>query len=209
MIPTLLPLLPLGVYLWGWLEQAARPLPRRTLRFAGALAVLLYAGSSLALLGLYLSEPRAPVSSPAGTLWVPRPTARLWNEILDYARAEVPDEDPVFVYPYFPIFYFLTGLDHATRFVDLRPGSPGRGAEDEIIEELERQRVKVVFYFSGAQYPGIERWNEAYPRLQHYLETHFERVREFRGLLGSYAEVRRRRVPKRTERDEAQVRSES
>ena len=200
MVPTLLPLLPLAVYLEWRAQQALRPTLRTGLRIAGIALLALYAGASLTALGLYLSVPRAPVPSSAGTLWLHRSTAQVWNELFDYVRAEIPDGEPVFAYPYFPLLYFLTPHPHATRFVDLRPGSPGPDAEDEIIEAVEREQVKFVFYFVGTQYPGIEPWAEAYPRLQRYFESHFERIHEIRGAFGTYAEVRRRKVPEREQR---------
>ncbi len=193
MVPTLLPVLPLGLYLEWRAEAALHPLLRTGLRIACAALASLYVAGSLAMLGLYLGVPRAPVPSAAGTLWLPRQTARAWNDLLDIVRAEIPEGEAIFAYPYFPMLHFLTGHPPATRFVDLRPGSPGPGAEDEIIEALERREVQFVLYFSGAQYPGIEPWVEAYPRLQRYLETRFEPLHEVPGEFGTFAEIRRRK----------------
>jgi len=194
MVPTLLPLLPLAVHLVSQAEEAARPRARAAIRLAAGGLLALYASASVAALALYLRIPRAPVPSPAGTLWMPRATARLWNDILGFVRERVPEGQAIFAYPYFPLLYFLAGRDHATPFVDLRPGSPGAGAEDEIIEGLERSRVEFVFYFVGSQYPSIEPFHEAYPRLARHLETRFEAVRDFVGPFGTYAEVRRRKA---------------
>ncbi len=203
MTPTLLPLLVLTVFL-GYRAAAGSTWVARGLgRWLGAGAVSVYLAASLSGLILYLSIPRAPVHTARGTVWVDRLTARLWNEIFDHLDTEMSDHDRIFAVPYFPILYFLMGLEHPTRFVDLRPGSPGWEAEDEIVSTLEREEIEFVLYAVGSQYPAIESFESAYPRLHRYILTRFELEREFLGPFGPYAEVRRRKpVPASAGADE-------
>ena len=58
---------------------------------------------------------------------------------------------------------------------------------------LEREEVDFVLYTVGSQYPGIERFENAYPRLHRYLVTRFEVDHIFQGPLETYAELRRRK----------------
>jgi hypothetical protein len=193
MMPTLLPLVPLVLYV-GWrLDEGARGRWRLVLRVAGATLVLGYGAVSFGALSVYLGVPREPVRTSAGTLWLPRDNARRWNAVFEYLRERVPEGAPVFTVPYSPMLHFLTGYDHPTRYTDLRPGSPGPAAEDEIMQRLERESVQWVAYFPGTQFPAIERWESAYPRLQRYVEARFERQRSFPGPFGTFAEVWRRR----------------
>jgi hypothetical protein len=72
---------------------------------------------------------------------------------------------------------------------------PGTEAEDEIIAQLERERIQFVLYASGVEYPGIERFESAYPRLHRYIENQYELDRDFAGAFGPYAEFLQRRAP--------------
>jgi len=194
-VPTLFPaIVVVGLLAHRALTAAGRHARWLARAVTGSLA-LAYVVSSGTILWIYQDTLRAPVKSEVGTIWMPFDSAKIWNLILDYTRRTVPSEERIFVVPYAPIFYFLSGREHPIRFVDLRPGSPGVEAEDEMIESLERQQVGFVLYMRGLQFPGIERFEQAYPRLDHYIERRYEISREFRSLFGTFAELRRRRSP--------------
>ena len=116
----------------------------------------------------------------------------LWNEILDYTKTKPFQGEDVLALPYFPLYYYMSGRDHPSRFMDLRPGSPGTESEEEFIGVLERDETRYILYALGLQYPGIDRFENAYPRLHHYIETHYEQDRSFMGSYGSYADILRR-----------------
>ncbi len=143
----------------------------------------------------YVTAPRQPVFSDVGTLWLSPVQAQPLNDLLSYTKTAVPAGESVFAVPYYPLFYFISGLDHATRFIDLRPGSPGPTAEDEMIADLENQPVDVVLYFVGSQFAGAESFEDAYPRLHHYLMTHFALDKTINTYFGPYVEIRRRNAP--------------
>jgi len=131
-----------------------------------------------------------------GTVWLPPVQAQPLNELLSYTKAAVPAGESVFAVPYYPLFYFISGLDHATRFIDLRPGSPGPTAEDEMIADLGNHPIDGVLYFVGLQFAGGESFEDAYPRLHHYLMTHFALYRTIGTYFGRLVEIRRRHAPR-------------
>ena len=45
------------------------------------------------------------------------------------------------------------------------------------------------------EFPAIERWHSAYPRLDRYLEARFERQISIPRVFGTFVEVLRRRHP--------------
>jgi len=192
MTPTLLPLVGLATFIFHRASQSSHGIRRRIARYVGLGAGLSYVTASLIALGIYVNIPRAPVETIRGTVWVDLETAKLWNDILDYARTELSQHDQLFAVPYFPLFHFLSGRDHPTRFVALGPGLPGTEAEDEIIHQLESKGVEFVLNSVGNEYPGLESFESSYPRLHHYLTTRFEVEREFAGPFGLYAQVLRR-----------------
>ncbi|MDP3938609.1 MAG: hypothetical protein Q8R92_10800 [Deltaproteobacteria bacterium] len=184
----------LGARVWNISHQQARSL----LRASAVSALAIYLLVSSATLAVYVLHPRAIVRTKVGPLFLDPLTAQPLNEMLAYAREKLPPEATIFVFPHDALFYFLTGMNHPARFVDLRPHSPGADAEDEIIAQLEHRKVPVVFYFTGARFPDAPSPEGSYPRLHHYLTTHFKVDREFKTVLGTFAQARWRRVPART-----------
>lgn len=192
LIPALVP----GVILMCFLAARTWQARSRWLRVLGqGLSAVALGGFVLLtafILVVYVTVPREPVFSDVGTFWLSPVQAQPLNELLSYTKTAVPAGESVFAVPYFPLFYFISGLDHATRFIDLRPGSPGPRAEDEMIADLETHPVNVVLYFVGSQFSGGESFEDAYPRLHHYLMTHFDLERTINNFFAPFVEIRRR-----------------
>ncbi|MDP6979698.1 MAG: hypothetical protein QF570_14020, partial [Myxococcota bacterium] len=192
--PTLLPLPALAVY--GW--DAVRSRWRATFKGAvarglGIASIAVYLALTLIAVVSYVSVPRQPVKTARGTIHVSAPTAVLWNEMLETTRTLMKPDDEILVVPYFPLFYYMGDYDHPTRHAALGPGLPGMEAVDEIIDHLDRERVAFALHVYGAEYPGLERFENAYPRLIRYLETHYELERRFEGTQRDYADLLRRK----------------
>ena len=193
--PTLLPLI--GLAILGTREIASETAPRRTAgvaRWGGRVVVTVYLLGSMTALYSYLSVDRAPVHSDRGTVWVSASTAVVWNDILDHTNEVMEEGEEIFAVPYFPLFYYLSGRDHPSRFVALGPGFPGMEAEDEIIARLDEKQVAFALNVYGVEYPGLEKFQSAYPRLFRYLENHFELDRRFSGPAHDYADLLRRKA---------------
>jgi hypothetical protein len=191
--PTLISVIVLAVFLVAEAQASTlRPLRSATIATLG-IGACLYLAASVGLLGLYMVRPRSAVETRAGTLWQDPRISFPLEQILDYSKENIPEHEAVFVAPYYPLYYYLTKREHPSRFIDLRPGSPGRKFEDEIILELEQAGVEHVLFMHGVQYKGIERFANAYPRLHHYIMQRFELEKSFRSGFGPYGEFRRRK----------------
>ncbi len=193
MTPTLLPLFACGAFALRWALRGVTGTLHSIAKTACGMGLAVYFAASLAILAAYANLPRDPVHTPRGTFWVEPGTARAWNAIVDFTRERVPEGDSVFAAPHFPIFYFLTGRDHPTPYTDLRPGSPGMGAEAEIIEALDTQPVPWVLRLVGSQFDRLERFDVAYPRLARYIDDHYEVAEPIDDRYGVYAEFLRRK----------------
>ena len=68
------------------------------------------------------------------------------DEVIRYTQAHVPAGERIFVYPYFPLGYYLTATFSATRYEYLQPGMHTREQDEEAIGELERSRTDVVLF---------------------------------------------------------------
>ena len=68
------------------------------------------------------------------------------HEVIGYTQAHVPAGETIFVYPYFPLGYYLTATFSATRYEYLQPGMHTREQDQEAIRELERSRTNVVLF---------------------------------------------------------------
>lgn len=191
--PTLYPVLALATFGYVNLTTGSdsRAL-RSSVRWGTSAVVLIYLMGSATALYTYLDVDRAPVHTERGTVWIDSTTAVLWNDLLEETDRSMQDGDEIFIVPYFPMFYYLSARDHPSRFVALGPGFPGAEAEDEIIAQLEADEVEFALDVYGAEYPGLEKFQSAYPRLHRYLETHFTLERRFSGPAHDYADLLRR-----------------
>lgn len=84
---------------------------------------------------------RSVVETRRGEVRLSRP-----DEVIGYTQAHVPAGERIFVYPYFPLGYYLTATFSATRYEYLQPGMHTREQDEEAIGELERSRTNVVLF---------------------------------------------------------------
>lgn len=66
------------------------------------------------------------------------------DEILTYVQAHVPAGSKILVYPYLPLYYYLTATFSSTRFEYLQPGMHTREQDEEAIREIAADRTPVV-----------------------------------------------------------------
>jgi hypothetical protein len=89
--------------------------------------------------------------------------------------------DYVFVYPYYPIYYFLANIRNPTRYNILIGNFHTDAQFNEVIEDLKRKHVKYVLWdilVSGANlktwFPQYEHTAKGTLHLEQYLEDHYE-----------------------------------
>lgn len=71
------------------------------------------------------------------------------DEIVPYVQAHVPAGSRIFVYPYLPLYYYLTATFSSTRYEYLQPGMHTREQEEEAIREIATDRTPLVLFEPG------------------------------------------------------------
>jgi hypothetical protein len=111
------------------------------------------------------------------------------NGLLTYLQTEVRPGEKIFVYPYRPIYYFLTRGVNPTRYLTLTYNYNTTGEFRDAISALERDKVRVVVWdrkFQTEVAPLV--FSPAAMRppngflMEDYLRAHYDTVREIDGV---------------------------
>jgi 4-amino-4-deoxy-L-arabinose transferase-like glycosyltransferase len=73
-------------------------------------------------------------------------TTREKDTVVDYLQAQVPQGATVLVYPYLPLYYYLTATFSPGRYDYFQPGMHTREQADEMVRELASGRVETVLF---------------------------------------------------------------
>src|SRR5207245_2313043 len=71
------------------------------------------------------------------------------DTVINYVQAHVSPGETVLVYPYLPLYYYLTGTFAPTRYEYLQPGMNTPQQSLEMISDLASGRVQVVLFESS------------------------------------------------------------
>jgi len=71
------------------------------------------------------------------------------DTVINYVQAHVSPGETVLVYPYLPLYYYLTGTFAPTRYEYLQPGMNTPQQSLEMISELASGRVQVILFESS------------------------------------------------------------
>jgi hypothetical protein len=82
--------------------------------------------------------------TPRGVVYTPAS-----DTALSYTLDHVTAGSKIFVYPYLPLYYYLTATYSPTRFEYLQPGMHTRDQDEEAIREIEVDRTRVVLFEPG------------------------------------------------------------
>jgi len=127
----------------GWLMDGRDvfPLMQRSIRpLAVAIVLVTFTCAGMALL-IANQDSRSILETRRGLVRTPGP-----DELLPYLQAHVLPSEKIFVYPYFPLAYFLADTANPTRYEYLQPGLHTREQDLEAIRELEAARTRVVLF---------------------------------------------------------------
>ncbi len=102
--------------------------------------------------------------------------------LVEFVSRRIQPGDSLFVYPYLPIVYFLTGARNPTRYSFLQPGMMGAHADSNAIDDLRAHPPKWIFYFKipPPTFQGI--WPSANPQaleetsIDQYIRAHYRPV---------------------------------
>ncbi len=71
------------------------------------------------------------------------------DTVVDYVQAHVSPGEHIVVYPYLPLYYFLTATYSPTHYDYFQPGMHTAQQADEILSQLSSKRVRVILFEAG------------------------------------------------------------
>lgn len=105
------------------------------------------------------------------------------DEALDFLQQNVAAGEAVFVYPYYPMYYFLANVRNPTRYSILMYHINTTQQFDEVIRDLEGGQVKYVLwdtFVAGANltqwFPGYQDPPASEQRLERYLDNRYRLI---------------------------------
>ena len=158
--------------------ERLRPRVRRAalgLATVGVLAALL--GTAVLTQALRRTYDRA-VATPAGTVWLGQHEGQVLEDLLRYVAARSRAEDPLPVFPYYPLVQFLAGRSAGTDSFFVWPVRPRDDTDARLIANLDAARPPIIVY-SPSQYPHLRLFQDNAPDLFTYLVDHYEIVHTF------------------------------
>ena len=72
--------------------------------------------------------------------------AKSSDDILAYVQTQVPAGSRILVYPYLPLYYYLTATFNPTSFDYLQPGMHTHQQEQEVIHQVSADRTSVIVF---------------------------------------------------------------
>jgi hypothetical protein len=117
------------------------------------------------------------------------------DEALDFLDREVAKGGDIFVYPYYPMYYFLTGARNPTRYSILMYTMNTDAQFREAVAALEQRKVKYVLWDTVVDGANLQRW---FPKYRHppaeklivepYLMERYRQV----GVMNGFRVLRRK-----------------
>ena len=71
------------------------------------------------------------------------------DTVVDYVQAHVAPGERIVVYPYLPLYYYLTATYSPTRYEYFQPGMHTPHQADEILSQLSSKRARVILFEAG------------------------------------------------------------
>lgn len=148
---------------------------RRNKGFSLALQSLSIASVCLAACTLVLAVYAHPTTTRAGQVSLSNP-----DPVLTAIDEHVPPGGDLFIYPYSPMYYFLSNTHNPTRYSFLVYNYDTTEQFEEVIRALDQRRVKYVLWDKHVQDNLIGvLFPKAHPRqliIEPYLESHYKPI---------------------------------
>ncbi len=114
---------------------------------------------------------------------------------LDFLDRHTEAGEPVFIYPYYPMYYFLSGTTNPTRFSILMYNMNTDSQFQEAISALERAKVRYVLWDTLVDGPNLKQWFPSYRqppleqlKIEPYLKDHYDLI----GIKNGFRVLRRK-----------------
>jgi hypothetical protein len=145
-----------------------------------------YAKNALALsVGLFVIF-NALIAQGAQTRMVTRRGtvyAFVKDDALEFLDHQTQPGEDVFVYPYYPMYYFLSGTTNPTRFSILMYHINTEAQFRETVSALEQKKVRYVLWDTLVDGPNLKQWFPGYQQpspdkllVEPYLKQHYELI---------------------------------
>ena len=85
-------------------------------------------------------------------------TTREQDTVIEYVQQRVPEGATILVYPYLPLYYYLTGTFSPGRYDYFQPGMHTRQQADEMVRELASHPVQAVLFEPGFSQKVAHSW---------------------------------------------------
>jgi hypothetical protein len=180
------PLLLVAVGLW--IRQRSPALTRLPVRVVGACLALLATWQLFTSMGA-----RTPFETRRGTVLLQQPDAAL-----QFIQDNVAPGGDLFVYPYYPMYYFLAGVRNPGRYSILMYHMNSPAEFGEVIEALEARRVQYVLSDTLISGQHLTRFFPTYrepPREEQLMERYFEQHYQEVAVLNRFKILRRTAAP--------------
>jgi hypothetical protein len=99
---------------------------------------------------------------------------------LNFLMENTSPNEAVFIYPYYPMYYFLADVYNPTRYSIMMYGINTEEQFHEAISSLDRMKVKYVLWDTAVEGENLKVWfpnyfhpNEVNLHLENYLESHY------------------------------------
>ncbi len=168
---------PLFFLVLAWMVEA-RDIPSSLLR-ASKPVLVLFLFMTFTSFGMGLLWPRLNsrqrVETRRGTLRTNRP-----DELLEYVQAHVSAGESMLIYPYLPLYYYLTDTHSPSRYEYMMPGFHSPQQFQELLGELATNRTRVIIFLPSFREKIITGFPSATPEilaardpLESYIATHY------------------------------------
>jgi hypothetical protein len=157
---------------------------RQKRAFSLMLQVLSITSVCLAAASLMIALIARPMTTRVGQV-----RTSVYDPVVSAIEDHVPPEREIFIYPYAPMYYFLSATTNPTRYAvayyNFKVGS--HSVFDEVIQTLDRRKVKYVLWDKSVQgklqirYPGLDHGQQLI--IEPYLESHYRTVWSNDGIL--------------------------
>jgi hypothetical protein len=108
------------------------------------------------------------------------------DNALRFLHDQVKTGEYVFVYPYYPMYYFLAGIRNPTEYSILMYNINTEAQFHKAISDLDREKVRYILWDTVVEGKNLKTWFPQYEHssrnnleIEQYIETHYE-VQEIR-----------------------------
>ncbi|MFT5441994.1 MAG: hypothetical protein ACI8W3_001036 [Myxococcota bacterium] len=118
-----------------------------------------------------------PLDLPRGDVYVSQSQADIYRNASIFVEQCAEEDEAIFVAPYMPVVYFLTGKDNVSRY-DLT--IPGDVDGQLIIDSLEADQTRCIVY-NPVMYPEFPPFRVLFPELDVYIKQHYRPATRIEG----------------------------